>query len=185
MEAKCKKCGRVLRDPVSIARGMGSRCAGIARTRKSSYSSSYAHCGSSYPLVRKSHSDIGLVSFGEEHQNRVPETLEKFPAELLGLVLSAPSVGTIATQLKTYAHRENRKCSHPGTLLKQIRWMCIEFRLLFWPGLFKNLEPIPCIPCGENDWKIGENGRVINKDQLVAYLSRYGIIAQNQPQTTL
>ena len=29
MSAKCKKCGRPLRDPVSIARGMGAKCAGL------------------------------------------------------------------------------------------------------------------------------------------------------------
>ena len=29
-QARCKKCGRVLRSPASIARGMGSTCAGTA-----------------------------------------------------------------------------------------------------------------------------------------------------------
>ena len=62
-------------------------------------------------------------------------------------------------------------------MLKQIRRMCIEFRLLFWPGLSKNLEPLPCIPCGDNDWKIGEHGSVCSKDELVSYLTRYGIIS--------
>lgn len=34
MEGKprCKKCGRVLKSPASIARGMGSKCAGITAT---------------------------------------------------------------------------------------------------------------------------------------------------------
>lgn len=34
MEGKprCKKCGRALRSPASIARGMGSKCAGITTT---------------------------------------------------------------------------------------------------------------------------------------------------------
>ena len=31
-QAKCKKCGRVLKSPASIARGMGSTCAGIMAT---------------------------------------------------------------------------------------------------------------------------------------------------------
>jgi hypothetical protein len=42
--------------------------------------------------------------------------------------------------------------------------------------LSKNLEPLPCIPCGDNDWKIGEHGSVCSKDELVSYLTRYGII---------
>ena len=29
MESRCKKCGKVLRDPESIARGMGPKCAGV------------------------------------------------------------------------------------------------------------------------------------------------------------
>ncbi len=29
-EVRCKKCGRVLRSPVSIAMGMGPKCAGIS-----------------------------------------------------------------------------------------------------------------------------------------------------------
>jgi hypothetical protein len=30
MKPRCKKCGRVLSDPVSIARGMGPTCAGVS-----------------------------------------------------------------------------------------------------------------------------------------------------------
>jgi hypothetical protein len=32
--ARCKKCGRSLRDPASIARGMGPECAGSTGGRK-------------------------------------------------------------------------------------------------------------------------------------------------------
>ena len=180
MEARCKKCGRPLHDPISIARGMGPNCAGFASHGKSFRSSRRAQSGTIYPLVGKSHATSDLFSFGEEHQQRAPETLEKFPSDLLDLVLSAPAAGSIAARVKTYSRRKKRNRVHPARLLKQIRRMCIEFRLLFWPGLCMNLEPIPCIPCGENDWKIGENGRVISKDELVGYLSRYGIIGQEQ-----
>jgi hypothetical protein len=31
---KCKKCGRVLKNPLSIAMGMGPKCAGVALTGK-------------------------------------------------------------------------------------------------------------------------------------------------------
>ena len=36
MEGKprCKKCGRVLRSPASVARGMGPKCAGVVATRR-------------------------------------------------------------------------------------------------------------------------------------------------------
>lgn len=30
MEPRCKKCGRILSNPISIARGMGPKCAGIS-----------------------------------------------------------------------------------------------------------------------------------------------------------
>ncbi len=30
---RCKKCGRVLKSPISIARGMGPKCAGISSAR--------------------------------------------------------------------------------------------------------------------------------------------------------
>ena len=31
-QPKCKKCGRILKSPVSIARGMGPKCAGVTAT---------------------------------------------------------------------------------------------------------------------------------------------------------
>ncbi len=34
----CKKCGRLLRDPESVARGMGPECAGTAGDRQKEYS---------------------------------------------------------------------------------------------------------------------------------------------------
>jgi hypothetical protein len=94
------------------------------------------------------------------------------------LVLSAPAAGTIGTRIKHLSrNRQVTSGAHPAGMLKQIRRMCIEFRLLFWPGLFKKMEAIPCIPYGEDDWKIGENGKVCSKDELVSYLARYGMIS--------
>ena len=109
------------------------------------------------------------------------EILKQFPCDLVDLVLSAPTAGSIAAGVKLHSHRRQKSDAvHPAKLLKQIRRMCIEFRLLFWPGLSMNLQQIPCIPYGENDWKLGENGRVISRDELVAFLSRYGIINLEQ-----
>ena len=181
MQARCKVCGKPLRDPMSIARGMGPKCAGIFSSGKSFHSTSRISSGSSCSLVEGKHAAMNLFSFVEERQDRVPETLRRYPSDLVELVLSAPAAGSIASRVKLYSRRrKNNNDVNPAKLLKQIRSMCIEFRLLFWPGLSMNLEPIPCIPQGENDWKLGENGRVISRDELVAYLSRYGIISHEQ-----
>ncbi len=47
---RCKKCGRTLRDPVSIARGMGPECAGSNRGREKYHSRRKVHGGSAYSL---------------------------------------------------------------------------------------------------------------------------------------
>jgi hypothetical protein len=185
MAVHCIVCGKPLYNPVSIARRMGPKCAGVASAGKSFHSSQRIRSGTTYPSIEASHETLNLFSFIEEQQDRVPQTLKKFPSDLVELVLSAPAAGSIAAQIKLYSRRKKKQNSVPAVkLLKQIRRMCIEFRLPFWPGLSMNLEPIPCIPYGENDWKIGENGRVFSKDELVAYLSRYGIISQEQIRTS-
>jgi hypothetical protein len=166
---------------MSIAREMGPKCAGIFNSGKSFDSTSRISSGSSYSLVEGNHAVMNLFSLVEERQDGVPETLRRYPSDLVELVLSAPAAGSIASRVKLYSRRRKTNDDvNPAKLLKQIRRMCIEFRLLFWPGLSMNLQPIPCIPHGENDWKLGENGRVISRDELVAYLSRYGIISHEQ-----
>ncbi|MGE5464832.1 MAG: DUF6011 domain-containing protein [Syntrophothermus sp.] len=47
---RCKKCGRPLRDPESIARGMGPECAGSTGGRKKYRSRRQVHRGSAYSL---------------------------------------------------------------------------------------------------------------------------------------
>jgi hypothetical protein len=178
MEIHCKVCGRPLCDPVSVARGMGPKCAGVSHVGKGFRSGSRAYIGTSFSPIEEVNASTNLFSFMEEQQDRVPEILRRFPSDLVDVVLSAPAAGSISARVKMHSRRrQNIAGVHPTKLLKQIRRMCIEFRLLFWPGLSMNLEPIPCIPYGENDWKIGENGRVCTKDELVAYLARYGIIS--------
>ena len=186
MEARCKKCGKLLRDPVSVARGMGPICSGEANAGKSFRSIRRAYRGKTYASVGDNCQTANLFSFGRENENEATETFKEFPSDLVDLVLSAPAKGSIAAQVKLYSHGKPKQNGvHPGALIKQIRHMCIELRLLFWPGLSMNLEPIPCIPCGENDWKIGENGRVLSKQELVSYLSRYGIISQTQARAPM
>lgn len=186
METICKKCGKPLRDPTSIARGVGPKCAGIAGAGKIFHSSRSLGSGAANPEIGKSQLTMNLFYFGEDLSDRIPPKLYGFPLDLVDLVLSAPPAGSIAARVKSYARRNKEEGKiHPITLLKQIRYLCIESRLLFWPGLSQNLEPIPCIPHGESDWKLGENGRIMSKDELVAYLSRYGIIGREQMLTSM
>ena len=183
MSVRCRVCGKPLRDPISIARGAGPTCAGISRGRKSYRSTARVTGESVYLFSGGNHAATPLFSFVEERQSRIPETLRRYPSDLVQLVLSPPAAGSIGNQLKLHrGNRRNNKSIHPAKRLKQIRRMCIEFRLLFWPGLFKKLEPIPCIPYGENDWKIGENGKVCTKDELLSYLTRYDIITSQVGQ---
>ena len=184
MQAKCKKCGRTLHDPASIARGMGPACAGITANGKRYVPTRRARHGSSHATGDNASKDMGMFSFSEGSQRRVPEVLEAFPSDLVRLVISAPAPGSIAACVRNYTRQKENKLQ-PIRLIKQIRWACIEHRLPFWPGLSIKNVPIPCIPWGEHNWKIGENGRVIDKDELVAYLSRYGIITRDLTSRTM
>ncbi len=54
MEGKprCKKCGRALKSPASIARGMGSKCAGVTSTSgKRVHPKTRRSSGRAYPSV--------------------------------------------------------------------------------------------------------------------------------------
>ncbi len=54
MEGKprCKKCGRALKSPASIARGMGSKCAGVTATSgKRVHPKTRRSSGRAYPSV--------------------------------------------------------------------------------------------------------------------------------------
>jgi hypothetical protein len=124
---------------------------------------------------------MNLYTLIESPQHGALEILKQFPGDLVDLVLSAPAAGTIAGRVKSLAQNKHIKNgTHPATLLKQIRRTCIELRLIFWPGLSMDQKPIPCIPCGDDDWRIGESSRVLSKQELVSYLSRYGIITHKQ-----
>lgn len=177
MKPRCKKCGKPLKDPISIARGMGPKCAGSTTGGKAFHASQRISGSNRYQALTLDHVSSTLFSFVEEPRQQTPVDLDRFPPDLVSLVLSAPTSGDIPARIKFYSRQKKQDRIPAARLLKQIRRMCIEFRLMFWPGLLRNLQPIPCIPCGENDWKIGEDGRVCSKDELVAYLSRYGIIA--------
>lgn len=53
---RCKKCGRRLKSPISIARGMGSKCAGATTSsEKSVHARIKQSSGEAYPCVVSSH----------------------------------------------------------------------------------------------------------------------------------
>ena len=65
MEGKprCKKCGRVLKSPASIARGIGSKCAGITTTSRKNVSTRIKRSSSSlYQSTGSSHTQTPLFS---------------------------------------------------------------------------------------------------------------------------
>ena len=193
-EIRCIKCGRPLRDPDSIARGMGPECAGVngghrrsyrarVRSHASSYYAAIGHGSAVTPTL------FTLVEEGQyiEEQSLVEEVLLRksalaegmmeFPTGLIDLVLSAPAIGAIAWHIKNYSKKKKPAGSMPpGRMLQEIRRMCIELRLTFWPGIFDQDQQIACVPYGEEDWKFENSERVMSREELEAYLSRYGMI---------
>lgn len=180
MQPQCKKCGRPLSDPDSIARGMGPECAGISssrgrfvRVRRQNGS------GSTYDAFGTSQRDMPLFAWRRDEDNprQVPAQLAGFPSDLLNLVLSAPATGAIAMRVKGHRRKRSKyKGQSPIVTLKEIRRVCINLHMLFWPGFSSNGEPLACIPCGDENWRIGKDGREISAGDLLSYLSRYGII---------
>jgi len=180
MQPRCKKCGRPLSSPDSIARGMGPECAGISSSRGKSVRVRTGNRSSTvYNTPGASHTGMPLLAWVESDNKlkRVPDQLSKYPPDLLGLVLSAPSSGTIAMRVKSYRRKRSQaKGQSPILTLKEIRRMCINLQILFWPGFSFEGEPLACIPCGDGNWRIGKDGREISAGDLVSYLSRYGVI---------
>ena len=180
MQPRCKKCGRSLSDPDSIARGMGPECAGISGSRgKSARVRRQNGSGSTYNVFGTNHAGMSLFAWAGDNddQERVPDQLASYPSDLLDLVLSAPAVGTIAIRVKSHRRkRSKQKGQSPIIALREIRRMCINQRMLFWPGFSSKGEPLACIPCGDDNWRIGKDGREISAGDLLSYLSRYGVI---------
>lgn len=180
MQPRCKKCGKPLRDPDSIARGMGPECAGISGSRgKFPHVRRQKGSGSAHSALGTNHTAMPLFAWAcnDDNQDRVPDQLASFPSDLLDLVLSAPAAGTIAMRVKSHRRkRSKQKGRSPIITLREIRRMCINLRMLFWPGFSSKGEPLACIPCGDDNWRIGKDGREISAGDLLSYLSRYGVI---------
>ena len=180
MQPRCKKCGRPLNDPNSIARGMGPECAGIAgNRRKLPRAGNKNRSGFTYNLFSTDHTAAPLFAcIGDNHsQERVPQQLARFPSDLLDLVLSAPAGCAISGRVRSHRRgKSKQKDPAPIITVKEIRRICISLRLLFWPGFSYKGEPLACIPSGDDNWRIGKDGREISASDLVSYLSKYGVI---------
>ncbi len=193
-QVRCIKCGRPLRDPDSIARGMGPECAGVhgdhriryrsgVRLHGSSYYGTIGHGSASIPTL------FTLVAEDEQAEEQLvaeevsigrrgfAKMLMHFPTDLVDLVLSAPAPGEIAWHVKNYSKKKKPDGSMPpGRTLQEIRRMCIDLRLTFWPGVFDQGQQIACVPYGEEDWKFENSKKVMSRQELEAYLVRYGMI---------
>ena len=66
---RCKKCGWMLRDPESIARGMGPECAGSTGGRKKYYSRRRAHSGSAYSLGSEGTTSLTLFTLVQKEED--------------------------------------------------------------------------------------------------------------------
>ena len=194
-EIRCIKCGRPLRDPASIARGMGPECAGETSGRRRKYRSGiHSRSGSFYAVVGQGSAAIptlfGLVEENEPRAERPvveevsvrksgpAEILMQYPTDLIDLVLSAPAAGAIAWHVKKYAKKKKPAGSiPPGRTLQEIRRMCIDLRLTFFPGMSTPQgRQIACVPHGDEGWRFENSEKVMSRQELESYLSRYGMI---------
>ena len=128
-QPKCKKCGRRLKSPMSIARGMGPKCAGVTSTsgrsvRVQSKPSSGAAYSDKAPsqvqapllpgeLPRKQLSKRELVRRRREERRRLFETRLPFQC---GLVLPAKKP-LVYTPLEDGSWQEN----HSGRVISHER----------------------------------------------------------------
>ena len=193
--ARCIKCGRPLSEAESIARGMGPECAGITGGHRKRYrsgvrshgDSSYAAIGHGiaatptlFTLVEEDvqSEEQPVVEEVSPRKSGFAEILMQFPTDLVDLVLSAPAAGAIAWHVKNYSKRKKRSegSMPPGRVLQEIRRMCINLRLTFWPGISDQGQQIACVPYGEEGWRFENSGKVMSRQELEAYLSRYGMI---------
>jgi hypothetical protein len=174
---------------------MGPECAGASGGYRKRYRSRVRSHGSSYYAAISHGSAVTptLFTLVEEDQyieeqslveeilprkSALTEVLMQFPTDRIDLVLSAPATGAIAWHIKNYSKKKKPAGSMPpGRILQEIRRMCIELRLTFWPGMSNHQgQQIACIPYGDEGWKFENSDKVMSRQELEAYLSRYGMI---------
>ena len=194
-EVRCIRCGRPLRDPASITRGMGPECAGGTGGRRRKYRSRVSSgSGSFYAAMSHSTAStftvfsltehleqrvaLPIVEEVDDRKSRPAEILMKYPTDLVDLVLSAPTPGAIAWQVKNHSKKKKPVGAlPPGRILQEIRRMCIDLRLTFFPGMLTpHGQQIACVPYGDDGWRFENSEKVMSRKDLENYLSRYGMI---------
>ena len=195
-EVRCIKCSRPLRDPNSIARGMGPECASANNGHRKRYRSKVRSHGTSYyaaihhgravtptlfTMVEEGQhiEELPLVNELIPRKSALAEILMQFPTHLVDLVLSAPAAGAIAWHVKNYSKKKKKPegSMPPGRILQEIRRMCIDLRLTFFPGMSTPQgQQIACVPYGDEGWRFENSEKVMSRQELEAYLARYGMI---------
>ena len=80
-KVKCKKCGRVLKNPLSIAMGMGPKCAGVSVTQgKGVKLRSERSSGKAYPVVSAGSAELPLIQ-GQPEKNLSRKELARLRKE--------------------------------------------------------------------------------------------------------
>jgi hypothetical protein len=194
-EIRCIKCGKPLHDAESIARGMGPECAGeTGIRRRKNRSGMNTRSGFSYTTLEHGNTStptlLSLIDMDEpetdqpvvvdsSHGNSsLSEVQMKYPSDLLALVLSAPAPGAIAWQVKNYSKKKKLQgVVSPAQTLQEIRRMCIDLRLTFFPGMSTpHGKQIACVPYGADDWRFENSEKVMSRQELESYLIQYGMI---------
>jgi len=173
---------------------MGPECAGITGVPRKRYRSGVrSHGDSSYAAIgHGSAATPTLFSLVEEdvqpeeqpvveevspRKSGFAEILMQFPTDLVDLVLSAPAAGAIAKHVKNYSKEKPAGSMPPGKTLQEIRRMCIDLRLTFFPGMSTPQgQQIACVPYGAEGWRFENSEKVMSRQELESYLARYGMI---------
>jgi hypothetical protein len=132
-------------------------------------------------LVREEeqHANQPVIEEVSARKSGPAEILRQYPADLIDLVLSAPATGAIAWHVKNHSRNKQKVGNSlpPGKVLQEIRRMCIDLRLTFWPGMSNHQgQQIACVPHGDEGWRFENSEKVLSRQELEAYLSRYGMI---------
>jgi len=173
---------------------MGPECAGANGGHRRRYRSRVRSQGSSYYAAIGHGSAVTptlftLIEEGPDMEEQLlvkevlprksalAEILMQFPTDLVDLVLSAPATGAIAKHVKNYSKKKLAGSMPPGKTLQEIRRMCIDLRLTFFPGMSTPQgQQIACVPYGAEGWRFENSEKVMSRQELESYLARYGMI---------
>jgi hypothetical protein len=164
---------------------MGPECAGANGNHRNRYRSRVRSYGAAFTptiftLVGEGQSVEELPTVKEvlSRTDALDQILMQFPTDFIDLVLSPPAAGAIGSHIKNYSKKKKLKGSMPpGRILQEIRRMCIELRLTFWPGMSNRQgQQIACVPYGDEGWRFEDSEKVMSRQELECYLARYGII---------